>query len=139
VVTTKVRSESAQWVVSKQLSRSVRTFPKCFDLQRPACFALRNLASCNLDKKKSVETGAMEVLVAAVNNHLNSADVCRFGCWALSNIVMESKENTELLISLGGAAAVSNVRKEWLDNDNIQIQVQSPAKLIGAEITSWAV
>jgi hypothetical protein len=117
----------------------MRMFKKCLERQRPACGTLRNLTSCNLGKKKAVETGAMEFLVAAVNNNLGSAYLCDRACWALSNIVEESKENTRLLISLGGGATVSNVRKEWPDDDEVQIGVQDLAKSIGTEMSSWAV
>jgi hypothetical protein len=86
---------------------------------------------------KVVETGGIEVLLAAINNHLDSADVSGTACWALSNIVANSKEDTELLIDLGGGAAVSKVRKEWPDDNVAQTQVQRLAKLMAAEMNSW--
>jgi hypothetical protein len=42
------------------------------------------------------------------------------------------------LISLGGAAAVAKVRKEWPDEEEVQPDVQRLAKLIGTEMNSWA-
>jgi hypothetical protein len=80
----------------------------------------------------------LQLLLAAINNHLDSAKVCEFGCFALYNIVKESKKHIELLISMGGATAVAKVRKEWPDDDDVQTDVQRLAKLIGREMTSWA-
>jgi hypothetical protein len=80
----------------------------------------------------------LQLLVAAVNNHLHSIKVCGYVCWALSNIVEESKERIVLLISLGGAAAVSKLKEKWLDNPGFQTRVRSLAKLIGTEMNSWA-
>jgi hypothetical protein len=81
----------------------------------------------------------MEVLLAAANSHLDSTRVCDNACWALSNIVDENKENTRLLISLGGAAAVSKVREEWPDDDAVQTKVQRLIKIIATEMNSWRV
>jgi hypothetical protein len=49
-----------------------RTFPKCQTLQEHACDALRNLACCRIGKAKTVESGGIEVLLAAVTTHLSS-------------------------------------------------------------------
>jgi hypothetical protein len=118
--------------------KTMKTFPKCADLQEHACVALRNLACCSIGKKKVVESGGIEVLLAAVNNHLNSSEVCENACWALVNIAKKSKENTELLISLGGGAAVAKVRRKWPDDNDVQKQVRNLAKLIAAEMNTWA-
>jgi hypothetical protein len=64
---------------------------------------------------------------------LGSARLCEAACWSLSNMVTSSKENTKLLISLGGGAAVAKVGTNWPDNDNIQIQVRALASLFVAE------
>jgi hypothetical protein len=117
----------------------MESFPKCQALQECACVALGNLATCNLGQKSAVKSGGLlQLLLAAINNHLDSAKVCEFGCFALYNIVKESKKHIELLISMGGATAVAKVRKEWPDDDDVQTDVQRLAKLIGREMTSWA-
>jgi hypothetical protein len=59
---------------------------------------------------KAIEADGVKILFAALNNHLKSADVCENAYWALFDIVCESKEDTERLISLGGGAAVAKVR-----------------------------
>jgi hypothetical protein len=123
----------------EQIVRATQTFPNSQKLQRAACGALYNLTFCSIGKKKAVESGEIEVLLAALANHLNSADICKNACCTLCNIVEESKEHTKLLVYLDGAAAVAKVRNEWPDNDNIQTEVRSLAKSIGAEILSWAV
>jgi hypothetical protein len=114
-----------------------KTCPKCQALQEGACDALRNLACCSIGQAKAIESGGIEVLVAAVATHLGSANLCLSACSALVNTVRGSKENTELLIDLGGGAAVAKVRKGWPDDDVVQTQVQRLAKLLAAEMNSW--
>jgi hypothetical protein len=89
-------------------------------------------------KTKAIELGGIELLLAAVNNHLDSASVCQYACWALYNIVLGSKENTELLISLGGATAVAKARRKWPDDDKLQTQVRRLVNLLVAEMKTWA-
>jgi hypothetical protein len=84
-----------------------------------------------------VELGAIELLLDAVNNHMGSAYIREYACSVLSNIVEESKEQTVLLIELGGGAAVAKVRKEWLVNNEVQTEVRSLTKLLAAEMNSW--
>jgi hypothetical protein len=118
--------------------KAMQTFPKCQELQWRACEALVNLACCSIGKTKAIESCGIEVILAAVNIHLNAADVCEKVCWAMANIVRGSKENTGLLISLCGGAAVAKVRTKWSENDKVQTQVRKLAKLLAAEMKAWA-
>jgi hypothetical protein len=128
---------------AEAVAKVMKTFPKCQALQERACGALLNLTgsvagSSNVTgKKKAIESGGLQLILAAINNHLNSADVCEDACWALYNIVLGSKENTELLIFLGGGAAVAKVRTKWPNNDLVQTQVRKLVKLFAAEWTAW--
>jgi hypothetical protein len=115
----------------------MQTFPKCQALQRSACGVLCNLSCFNLGKKKAVKSGGLQALLAALNNHLDSTNICGYACWTLFNIVEESKENTKLLISMGGATAVAKVRSKWRNNDLVQTWVRKLANLIGTEMNSW--
>jgi hypothetical protein len=117
----------------------MKTFPNCEILQLVACGALGNLASNSTGKAKAIKCGGIEVLLAAVNNHLGSAKVCERVCWALMNIVMNSKENVGLLIILGGAAAVAKVRSKWPDNDKVQKHVRRLSKMFGAHFIRWGI
>lgn len=120
----------------------MKTFPNCQALQEGACASLVNLTCRSIGLAKAVEMGAMgalEVLLAAVNNHLGSLYICKHACWALSKIVRGCKKNIGLLISLGGATTVAKVRTKWPNNDYVQIKVQRLTKLIGTEMTSWSV
>jgi hypothetical protein len=117
--------------------KAMKTFPKCQTLQAWACGALRNLACYSIGKKKALESGGIEVLLATVTNHLDSAKICEHACWALYNIVKDSKENTELLISLGGGAAVAKVRTKSPDKTGVQTPVRHLASLIVAEMKAW--
>jgi hypothetical protein len=84
----------------------MKTFPKCPALQYRACCVLRKLVSdCSIGKTNAIESGGIEAVLAAIDNHLlGSVYICKTACWALFNIVIGSKEKTELLISLGGVA-----------------------------------
>jgi hypothetical protein len=116
----------------------MKTFPKCQALQESASLVLGRLASCDSGTNKAVETGGIEVLLAAVNNHLDSVRVCHRVCWVLSNIVTgRSKENTGLLISRGGATALAKVRTKWPDNECVQIRVRELGNCIAAEMKTW--
>jgi hypothetical protein len=69
---------------------------------------------------------------------LNSANVCENACGALVNIASSSKENTWLLINLGGGAAVAKVGTKWPDNTIVQTNVRRLAHLSVAEWTALA-
>jgi hypothetical protein len=117
----------------------MQTFPKLQTSQESACGALRSLTTlCNIGKKHVIESGGIEVLLASVKNDLGSAILSQDACSTLLNIVRGSKENTELLISLGGGAAVANARTKWPDNDKVQTKVRSLANLIVADMKTWA-
>jgi hypothetical protein len=112
----------------------MKTFPKCQFLQAITCGVLANLAYNNVTgTKNAVESGGIELLLAAINNHLVSALVCEKALRALVNLVVRSKENTRLLISLGGGAAVDKVGSKWPNNDNVQIQVRKLANSFALE------
>jgi hypothetical protein len=116
----------------------MQTFPESQTLQKHACDALRSLVSSNATgKKQAIESGGIEVLLAAINNHLGSAILCQIACSALVSIANSSKENTVLFISLGGTAAVEKVRTKWPDNKDVQTQVQTLANLIAWEVRAW--
>jgi hypothetical protein len=123
----------------EEVVKAMKTFPKCHYLQGAACLVLGILALCNLGKKKIVESGGLRVLLAAVNNHLDSAKVCQYVFMALSDIIKkENIENIRLLMSIGGATAVVKVREEHREIDAVQIWVRKIGKLIGTEMKSWA-
>jgi hypothetical protein len=64
----------------------MKTLPKCPAAQEAACTALGNLACCNIGKAKAIESGGVEVVLAAINNHLDSEILCQSACWALRKI-----------------------------------------------------
>jgi hypothetical protein len=100
------------------------------------CGSLCNFACGNANGKKQAIAGGIEVLLASINNHLGCAIICGYACSGLFNIVFGSKENAELLISLGGGAAVAKVRTKWPDT-TLQTPVRLLANLIVAEINAW--
>jgi hypothetical protein len=120
------------------LVKIMKTFPKCQALQVRACVALLNVMCNNTTgKKKAIESGGIEVVLAAINNHLDSAILCRRACKALFSMIRSSKENTCLIISLGGATAFTKVRTKWADDNDIQYWVRQLVTLIASEMNSW--
>jgi hypothetical protein len=115
----------------------MKTFPKCQILQQRASIVLVELAICSIGNAKAIESGGIEVLLAAINKHLGSPFVCENACWALYSIVKKSKENTELLITLGGGAAVAKVRRKWPENNDVQFQVRKLVNMFAAEWKAW--
>jgi hypothetical protein len=111
----------------------MKSFPKCQALQDHACGTLVNLAFCNIGKAKVIESGGIEVILAAITNHLNSSFICKRACKVLVKITSYSKENTRRLITLGGGAAVEKVRTKWPDNNDIQTQVRELLKCFAVE------
>jgi hypothetical protein len=63
--------------------------------------------------------------------------LCESACSALFNVASDSKENTGLLISLGGGAIIAKVRTKWPYNNDIQTQVHKLANLIASEMKAW--
>jgi hypothetical protein len=117
------------------LIKVMKTFSKCQKLQDRAAGALVNLVSCSnvTGIAKAIKSGGIQVLLAAINNHLSSAIICEYACVGLLNIVVGSKENTGRLTTLGGEAAVDKVRTKWVDHNAVQTQVRKLASLFGAE------
>jgi hypothetical protein len=118
------------------VGKVMQAFPMCKVVQERGCDTLRNLTWCSIGKKKAIESGGIEVVLAAINNHLDSAKLCEHACSALSNIVSDY-ENRGLLITLNCGAAVEKVGKKWPDADDVQTQVRKLAKLFVTAWTPW--
>jgi hypothetical protein len=107
-------------------------------LQEVACDVLCIFIRDNVTaQKKSIETGGMEVLLAAINNHLGCATLCRNACAAMSNIASDSKENTGLLIGMCVTAVVVKVKNKWPDDTKVQRAVKRLTQSIIFEMNSW--
>jgi hypothetical protein len=117
--------------------KAMKAFPKCCKIQEFACILVLNLACCKIGKRRIIEADGMEYVLASINNHLNSALVCKYACIALSNIIEKENKEVRLLISLDGATAVAKVREECPDGDAAQAWAKL-AKSIGTEMISWA-
>jgi hypothetical protein len=88
----------------------MKTFPKCQGLQECGCGALQNLTFGNVTfQEKAIESGGIELLLPALDNHLDSAFVCERACLALFHMGEGGKKNTWLLLRLGGGAALAKV------------------------------
>jgi hypothetical protein len=112
-------------------------FPACQPLQWIACVPVRNLAHCDIGKKKALDNGGMEIVLAAITNHVESAVVCESALYALVNMIKGSQKNTETLIGLGGAAVLVQVKNKWPDNTVVQPPLRRLSKMIAEEINSW--
>lgn len=115
----------------------MKTFPKCLTLQETACSALRNLTYCNLGQKKALEAGqTIDLLLAALKNHLASPYLCVQAVLALYNVIMNDDKSTELLPSSEGvAAAVNKVRDQWPEVDSVQQAVKLLASALPQQNT----
>jgi hypothetical protein len=118
--------------------KAMKTLPKCHEVVAVGCHVLLNLAFCRIGKKKVAETGGIEVVLAAINNYLDSAYMCDHACTTLCCIVAGSNDNTELFIYLGGASAVAKVKRRWPGHDSIQNQMRPLSKSIAAHFNRWA-
>jgi hypothetical protein len=118
----------------------MKTFPKCQALQLAACRALRSLAVCSIGKAKAIESGVKEAVIDAVINHpVGSAPPDAVQCLALLfHIIEESKDNTELCISLGDGAENQNQVRKWPNNEDAQNWVRTLANWFGVEMKAWA-
>jgi hypothetical protein len=67
----------------------------------------------NVTGKNNPSNRTESRVCAAINNHLGSSILCRAACVALFNMILGIKKNTELLISLGGGAAITKVKAKW--------------------------
>jgi hypothetical protein len=81
-------SETARFLIAtiggvEAVVKVMQTFPKCQTLQEYSSVTLLNLSCCSIGEAKAIELGEIEVLLAAVNNHLDSAIVCEKACGAL--------------------------------------------------------
>jgi hypothetical protein len=115
----------------------MKTFPKCQALHESACYVLVNLTwSCNIGTDNAVASVGFEVLLDAVNYHLDSAVVCEKAFGVIESVISESKENTKLFMNAGGVAALTEVRTKWPNNDEIQHVVRILAKLIAAQMNT---
>jgi hypothetical protein len=126
----------------------MKTFPKCQGLQECGCGALQNLTFGNVTgQEKAIESGGIELLLPALDNHLDSAFVCERACLALFHMGEGGKKNTWLLLRLGGGAALAKVSTKsrshevtkWLcpDTSAVQTRVRKLGKLIVKEMKAW--
>jgi hypothetical protein len=130
----------------------MKTFPKCRQLQWSACHALRNLTmtttyssssgssyNMNVGKKSLLQEDGIKLLLATVNNHLDSSYVCQNALGALENIIVTGsyQENIRRFIQKGGGAALAVVREEWPYDDDVQPLVRTLAKLVVDEMKTW--
>jgi hypothetical protein len=116
----------------------METFPNCQHLQMSACAAINNLTFCNIGKKKTLEAGGIEVLLAAfLNSHLISVNVCQNAAYALYNLINGHKENTKLFLSSGGVTALTKVKQNWPDNDIVQNAVRALMIPVLKELYCW--
>jgi hypothetical protein len=118
--------------------KAMKTFPLCLTLQEFACNVILNLACCSIFKKQAAERDAIEVLLAAINNHLGSAYIGERACLLLINLIADSSENTELFICLGGASAVAKIKNKWPGNERIQDRMRHLSKSIASHFIRWA-
>ncbi len=118
---------------------AMRTFSNCQELQYTACCVLGNLLFCRIGQKKALESGAMEVVLDALDNHMDADTVCAHACFTLHRMVAASKENTQRFICNGGVTTVASVRKEWQHDEMSQVHeaVRKLMEPVVKELSCW--
>jgi hypothetical protein len=115
------------------------TFPACHGLQLQAAGVLKNLGCCDSGEKEAVKSGAIEVLLVAVNNHGNSPSLIKEAFDTLHSMIAKSKYNTKVFNRCGGSATVAKVaemREYWL-NGEVKMCVLALTAVMVEDMKTW--
>ncbi|KAF7692464.1 hypothetical protein HF521_010074 [Silurus meridionalis] len=94
----------------------------CQDLAKQVLSAMRAIAGNDDVKDGIVEAGGTELIVMAVNRHINNTQVCEQGCAALSVLALRKPGNCKVIMESGGAQAALQAMKTHPGNINVQKQ-----------------
>ncbi|KAL7527642.1 hypothetical protein ACHAXR_002056 [Thalassiosira sp. AJA248-18] len=97
--------------------------PLDLGVQCQALFALRNLCVCDEENKVLLaNAGAIDVVIQAMQNHRDDAEIQAGGSWVLSIIGMN--EDNKLYMGENGGADVI-IRSMWVHPQDYQVQEKS--------------
>ncbi|KAF1383950.1 hypothetical protein PFLUV_G00137150 [Perca fluviatilis] len=92
------------------------------ELVRQVLSAIRAIAGNDDVKDAVVNAGGVELIVIAMNKHMNISAVCEQGCACLSVLALRKPNNCKVIMENGGALAALQAMKTHTDKVNVQKQ-----------------
>ncbi|XP_068427802.1 armadillo repeat-containing protein 6 [Clinocottus analis] len=92
------------------------------ELVRQVLSAIRAVAGNDDVKDAVVESGGVELIVIAMNKHMNNSAVCEHGCACLSVLALRKPNNCKVIMEHGGVLAAVQAMKTHKDVVNVQKQ-----------------
>jgi hypothetical protein len=109
----RVKLELLRLVVWKQLSGHT-DISQAPNTTGRALIVILNLACCSIGKQKVIETGGIEVLLAAINNHLKSDNLASsMHCSVQHDPEKKREEEKYQTVDQSGRCHRCHVSKEW--------------------------
>nr|XP_040026277.1 armadillo repeat-containing protein 6 [Gasterosteus aculeatus aculeatus] len=92
------------------------------ELVRQVLSAIRAVSGNDDVKDAVVNSGGVQLIVIAMNRHMNNPAVCEHGCACLSVLALRKPENCKVIMENGGALAAVQAMKTHTDSVNVQKQ-----------------
>ncbi|XP_037314104.2 armadillo repeat-containing protein 6 [Pungitius pungitius] len=92
------------------------------ELVRQVLCAIRAVSGNDDVKDAVVNSGGVQLIVIAMNRHMNNPAVCEHGCACLSVLALRKPENCKVIMENGGALAAVEAMKTHTDAVNVQKQ-----------------
>ncbi|XP_068197129.1 armadillo repeat-containing protein 6 [Antennarius striatus] len=92
------------------------------ELVRQVFSAIRAVAGNDDVKDAAVHVGGVQLIVIAMNRHMNISAVCEQGCACLSVLALRKPNNCKVIMENGGALAAVQSMKAHTDVANVQKQ-----------------
>ncbi|XP_072220312.1 armadillo repeat-containing protein 6 [Leuresthes tenuis] len=92
------------------------------ELVRQVLSAIRAVAGNDDVKDAVVNAGGVQLIVIAMNRHMNNPAVCEQGCACLSVLALRKPSNCKVIMENGGALAAVQAMKAHSDVVNVQKQ-----------------
>ncbi|XP_034411038.1 armadillo repeat-containing protein 6 [Cyclopterus lumpus] len=92
------------------------------ELVRQVLSAIQAVAGNDDVKDAVVDSGGVQLIVIAMNRHMNNSSVCEHGCACLSVLALRKPANCKVIMENGGALAAVQAMKTHKDAVNVQKQ-----------------
>lgn len=92
------------------------------ELVRQVLIAIQAVAGNDDVKDAVVDSGGVQLIVIAMNRHMNNSSVCEQGCACLSVLALRKPDNCKVIMENGGALAAVQAMKIHKDAVNVQKQ-----------------
>lgn len=92
------------------------------ELIRQVFSAIRAIAGNDDVKDAVVNAGGVQLIVIAMNRHMNNSAVCEQGCACLSVLALRKPENCIVIMENGGALAAVQAMRTHTNSINVQKQ-----------------